>query len=247
MSFPRFATIALVFGFISPPAHADFWSDAVGILTDPLKIGEGTENLLHAVERAFIHAERLQGEVDEDIRDYLTQIDTTVSDTRDWFSTEREATLEQIERTVSDSLTRVAALEKAFIADTRDLVKCSGEVTARSLRVLLADSLNDLGQRKPRFEVFGVRIGEIKIDAADIPSPISGFRQTKALYEQAISEVTEDDPPSAITDAYAEIQRLADLARCHYKNDTTVYEELYLIELEYNRRGRSWLGRINPI
>lgn len=247
LSFKRVASLAIFWGLFVPPAYADFWSDTVGILTDPLKVGEGTDNLLHAVERASIHAERLHEEVNDDIRDYLSQIDTTVSDTRDWFSLERDATISQIERTVSRSLTRVTALEEAFILDTRDLVKCSVTVSANTLRGLLADSLNDLGERKPRFEIFGIKVGEIKINGADIPSPISGFRQAKALYEQVIFDVGENDPPSTITDAYAEIQRLADLARCHYKNDTTVYQELYLVELEYNRKGRAWLGRMNPI
>ncbi|MEP5201265.1 MAG: hypothetical protein ABJQ66_17730, partial [Paracoccaceae bacterium] len=190
MLFLRIILITFLAATISSPAKADFFSDVTGILTDPLKIGKGSENLLRAVERAFIHAQRLQDEVDDDIRDYIDEIDGTISDTRVWFTGEREATIDQIDGIISNSLAEMSKLEKAFIADTRELIKCGSEVTAESLRDLLADALNDLGERKPRFKIFGITVGSLEIDAADIASPIEGFRRAKALYDNRIAAIT---------------------------------------------------------
>lgn len=242
------ATVVVVIGVSVPSvAVAGFLSSVTGIFTDPLKLSKSSENLLSSVERAAIHAERLQGEVDRDFRDYLEEIDNTIADTRNWISEERAITVRETDRIVSESFEKIAKLERSFFDNTKELVKCSGVVTANVLKGLIADSLNDLGQRKPRFLFFGFEIGTLTIDPADVPSPIAGYRRVRALYDAAIREVKESDPPSIITDAYAEIQRLADLTRCHYKEDTSVFQELYVIELEYNRRGRKWRGITSPI
>lgn len=228
---------------IASPANADFWGDVAGIFTDPFKIGKGTESVLHAVERAVIHAERLQGELDSDIRDYLSQIDQTVADTRNSIT----ANIEQISQISENAFLELSQLEKSFFHDSRELVKCSTQVTAFQLQSSLAQALNDLGERKPRISVFGFTVISAEIDAADISSPIEAFRRVKAAYDEKLRQVKPTDHPSKITDIYGEMQRLADLGRCHYKSDTGLFAELYNYELEFNRLERSWLGRVKPL
>lgn len=242
----RFSTTAALVSctlFFASPARADFWGDVAGIFTDPFKISKGTENVLHAVERAAIHAERIQDELDDDIRVYLSQIDRTVSETRDSIT----ANIEQISQISDNAFAKLSELEKDFFYDSRELVKCSTEVTAFKLQSSLAQALNDLGERKPRISFFGVTVISAEIDAADISSPIEAFRRVKAAYDEKLKQVTPADHPSKITDIYGELQRLADLGRCHYKSDTGLFAELYNYELEFNRLERSWLGRVKPL
>lgn len=106
----------------------------------------------------------------------------------------------------------------------------------------IAGSLNDLGVRRPRLVIFGYTLLEVKFDKTDFPSPIEAFRQMKILIDHKLSNVKPTDRPSLITNSYAEITRMADLTRCHYKEDTSVFAELYNYDLEYTRRGKAWIG-----
>ena len=244
MSALRSTTVIFIILFFGAnPARADFWSDVAGIFTDPFKINEGTENVLHAVERAAIHAERLQGEIDSDVRDYLKQIDKTVAETRDSIS----ANIEHIGQISNNAFLKLSEIETRFFFDSRELIKCSTQVTAFQLQSSLAEALNDLGERRPRISILGWTIISAEIDAADISSPIEAFRRIKAAYDEKLLIVKPTDHPSKITDIYGEMQRLADLGRCHYKSDTGLFAELYNYELEFNRLERSWVGRVQPL
>lgn len=74
-----------IFMFVSgAPVYAqNFGTEAWGILTDPLKLGKSSSNLLEAVERSAIHIERIEGKVNDDARERLEQIDKTIRETRD--------------------------------------------------------------------------------------------------------------------------------------------------------------------
>lgn len=240
----RCLIVAASMALVSTPTNADFWSDAAGILTDPIKLNKGSENIIHAVERANIHAEKLRQRFNDDIAVHLKKFDGTVSDTRTWFSSE----VDKIDKNIDKYFDKVSQLEKSFISDTREMVKCSVEVSSDIIKSNLAKSLNDLGKRKPRFVIFGfIKIGEIKLDSTDITSPIEGFREAKNRYDSILSGVSASDNYNKITDAYADIARLANLAKCHYNSDGQKFLELYMIELEYIRRGRAWIGLTSPV
>jgi hypothetical protein len=232
------------------PAHADFWSDAVGFITDPLKLEAGTENVIHAIDRTAIHIERIQGEFDDDTRFYLAQIDKTISDTRESITANLDQVAQitdQVAQITNDAFVQISGLEQKLFFHTRELVKCTSEIMSKSVQDTLAEMLNDLGERKPRLVLFGKTILEAKIDPSDITNPIESFRRVKSAYDDKLADIKPTDHASKITDVYGEMQRLADLGRCHYKSDNDLFGQLYWYELEYNRLGRSWVGRVKPL
>ncbi|ASJ73868.1 hypothetical protein [Granulosicoccus antarcticus] len=221
---------------VSPVAQAGPWEDFTGILTDPIKLDSTSEKALQSIEIMTIHAERLLDKGDKMTAEHIAAVDTALNETRNWATAERKALIDG----VSVSFDRLETIQKTFFSETQSILRCSVVVTGREFRQTVADSLNDLGASRPRFTVFGLKIGEIKLDSSHIPSPIKGFRQARALYDQRISEIDLDSSPVILVDAYAEVQRLADRARCHYRGDSRVYDELYKVELIYKRKARPW-------
>lgn len=219
----------------STPANAGFFDEAWGILTDPLKLGKSSSNLLRTVDRAAIHAERLEGIINDDLRDRLSQIDDTIKESREFINDAAEEKIDQITNNIS-------ALQVDFFQKSATLLKCSTVVTLNEAQVAIANTLNDLGKRKPGLTFLWITIFEAKLEATDIPDPIVGFREIKKLVDKKLTEVKPTDHPNKITDLYAKLYREADRTYCHYKTETEKYYELYTYELEYIRRANVWKG-----
>lgn len=236
--------VAALFALSASEVEAGFLDEAWGVVTDPVKIGKGTENIIAAVERAMIHLERLQAKLGEDANNILEHVDKTIGDTRkDIFKMIDEGG--NVAKDVTDNaFARMTALQTSMIKDVRELVKCSTEVSLFQAQTALAKSLNDLGERKPRIEIFGWVVLSAKIDPSDIDNPMKAFRRVKALYQSKLDAVTPEAHPREITDIYGELGRVSDLTRCHYKADTGLFDELYWTEIEYSRLERPWRGKV---
>lgn len=218
------------------PARAGFFEDAWGVVTDPLKIGKGSDNAVHAVERLAIHVARIQRQLDESAKNRIDQVGLILRQTKF-----------DIDDSIAKMFAEVATFQTKFFADTAELVRCSGEITGEAIRSNLAKALNDLGQRKPKIVIFGWVIVTAEIEARDIESPIDSFRRVKSLYDQKLAKIGENDHPAKITDIYAEVARLARLTRCHYHEDSAKWLELYSdYELENIRLQKYWT-RVVPL
>lgn len=231
----------------SAPAQAGLLDDAWGILTDPFKLDSSSEKVVHSIERAAIHAnqlldrtEGLQEEADRDIRDYLDKVDGIASDTRKSISDG----IDQIGQISDQAFDRLKEAETKFIFDIRDTIKCGSGIVGEQLRTSLATTLSDFGRRKPRLEIFGVTILSVRLDKTDITSPIDSFREVKVAYDSMLNQIAETDPAHKFIDIYGNMQRLSRLARCHYKDESSVYLQLYEYELEYTRLDKYWNGAV---
>lgn len=217
-------------------AHAGFFEDAWGVVTDPLKIGKASDNAVHAVERLAIHVERIQRQLDESAKNRIDQVGLVLRQTKF-----------DVDDSIAKTFAHVASFQAAFFADTAELVRCTGAVTGEAIRSSIAKSLNDLGQRKPRLKLFGWTILWAEIDPEDIESPLDSFRIVKSLYDQKLAKIGSDDHPARITDIYAEVARLAQLTRCHYHEGSAKWLELYRdYELENIRMQKYWT-RVVPL
>lgn len=230
--------------FSAGDAQAGLLDDAWGVVTDPFKIGKGTENIVNGVENAMIHLERVQKQFGEDADRILGKVDKTIAETRkDVFKAIDETG--KVARSVTDNaVLQLSRLEKTMVQDAGDLIKCSTQTTLFQIQTTMAESLNQLGERKPRLEIFGWTILSAKIDPVDITNPMQTFRKIRAIYQAKLDAIGPDSHPHDITDIYGEMQRLADLSRCHYKADTGLFEELYWTEINYNRMERPWRGQV---
>jgi hypothetical protein len=225
------------------PTNAGFLDEAWGVVTDPLKIGKGTDNIIAAVERAMIHTERIQEKLGKDANQILDRVDKTIGDTRKDMFKMIDAVGGVSESVTNNAFAKLNLLQTSMVKDVRDLVKCSTEVTLFQAQTALSRSLNQLGERKPRIVIFGWVVLTAEIDPQDVDNPMQAYRRINALYQTKLNAVTESSRPQEITDIYGELQRISDLTRCHYKTDTGLFEELYWIEIEYNRLERPWRGK----
>lgn len=222
------------------PVQANVFKDFIGILTDPLKVNRASENAIQAIERAAIHADRIRKDIDADAQRRLEQFNGIIVENRIALRKDMDATLEVF-------FDRLSNFQLQFILQTADLVRCSTEESSVILRNALSEALNNLGKRKPRLVLFGWVVISAEIEPQDIKSPIESFRELEQLYKERLLNVKETDHPSAITDVYADVARLARLTACNYHKDSTTWLDLYDgYELENIRRQQSWRNRVKP-
>lgn len=231
-----FASVLL----FSHPAQADFWSKARGVITDPFKIGEGSKNVVRAVELAMIHAEKLLGQAGKNFDGYIIELDRIVGETRDSISQD----INEIGRITDRTMSKVSDLQQTFFEDAKALTDCVVEVSAFRVRETSAQVLNDLGRRNTSVSWWGWRTISVDFTPQDFPSPILGYRQALMALEEELAQVSEQDPFTKITDIYGEIGRLSYLVKCHYDEDSAIVAEMYLRELDQIRKSRPWVNVI---
>lgn len=221
-------------------AGANIFNDIKGILTDPLKLDSSTENILHSIERTGVLAQRLEGKMNEDLTDRINQIDDVIQRTR-------VGLRDDIKAVTSVAFDRVSDLQTQFFSKASELLECSVVVGLFDIQTTLAQTLNNLGERKPSITLFGWTVWSVEIQPNDIVDPIASFRKIKELSDQKISEITDKQHPTVLTDSYAEITRLVKKTRCHYPTGSGLWIDLFNYELEYIRLQKYWIGQVTQL
>jgi len=225
-------------------ARADALDDARGILTDPFKIGKGTENIMDAAERTMIHLQEIQNQFGKDADRILGKIDKTLAETRQDLLKGIDNAGIVGQKVTDNAFLRMSDLEHSTFLDATNFVKCSVVTSLQQVQTSLAQSLNQLGERKPRIEIFGWVVLSAEIAPVDIQSPMASFRNIEAIYQAKLDAVKETDPWQSVIDIYSERQRVANDTKCFYSPDSLAFEELYWVIVENKRLENPWKGQI---
>ncbi len=240
--FKLFAPI-LVFLTLLLPSHsyAGFLSEAWGVVTDPLKLDSSTENMIHAVERAALHMKDLKRGLDDsgrvvdtNIRDYLSEIDDTI-----------DGAIGGADQVVSNALTKISSIEADFFEHSNQLVKCSVVVTSEEVKNTLSEMLNTIGETKPRFELFGFKIGEVQLTAQDIIKPIDGYFLAQDKAKERLASLEETDLARTVEAIYGQMEQTAYDTKCHYQPENFLQVRLTKDIYEYRRLHQVWAGLVN--
>ncbi|RWC56291.1 hypothetical protein [Mesorhizobium sp.] len=221
-------------------AHAGFFREAWGVITDPLKLDASTENVIHTVERTDLmlrdlkkSLDRSGATIDANIRDYISEIDHIIG-----------STLVSTDKSFSQILGKVSNLEKDLFRDADKFVTCSAQVTLQQMQVALASSLKIIGKSRPRFTLFGWEIGAIEITPEDIPSPIEGYDLLKTASQERLNALGPDDAAKIVEFVYGDMQRVAALTKCHYSEENELQARLDRDIYEYRRLHQVWAGLV---
>ncbi|TGT93873.1 hypothetical protein [Mesorhizobium sp. M5C.F.Ca.ET.164.01.1.1] len=227
--------------WMTASAHADFWKDAVNVITDPLKLDAGTENLIHAVERADLMLKDLKKSLDEsgktidkNIREYLVGVDSVI-----------QKTFVRGELTISSAFKQVSDLEKRIMADAGRFVRCSAATAFDQMQVALAKALNTVGETRPRFVLLGYfELGAVELTPQDITNPIESYDRLKTAAFLRLNELEPSSEAKYVEFIYGDMQRVAELTKCHYEDVNDLSLRLQRDIYEYRRLHQVWAGLV---
>lgn len=241
MLLARIGSGTFFFAWMMSAAHADFWKDAVNVITDPLKLDAGTENIIHAVERTDLMLKDLKksldasgATIDKNIRDYLGNVDNVI-----------QKTFDRTEMTIASAVTQIAGLEDKILNDAGRLVQCSTATTLDQMQTALAKALNTVGESRPRFVIFGWEIGAIEITPQDITNPIESYDRLKTAAFKRLNALEPSSEAKYVEFIYGDMQRAAELTKCHYETENSLRLRLQRDIYEYRRLHQVWAGLVN--
>lgn len=219
---------ALLLAIAPAPLAADIVKDAWGILTDPLKLGSGSSNLLASVREArdaISALDDLQAQTDENVRHYLADIDEKIAD----IDGRTEARIAQ----VADEILEI---EEVIVRDIKTVIRDVECAAIRTLEDALEQTFRDIlpapleGSSRYVQMPFGTQRGSIlgfipwgeqprvlEIDLSTSPPPDKIFRDIESAYLQSLSEATDDDRAIVLIATYANLARLAKKTSCFYQ------------------------------
>ncbi len=224
----RIYTFFSIFCMSIAPASADVFSDAWGILTDPLKVGEASDNAVIAIREArdaLIAMERLQEKNDSDIRFYLRDVDGKIDRMKNASIEVVDSLADEI-RSVEDKIVRdiVLLVRKAECS----LNRTSDQAIRQSVRDTLPSWL--VGDERVFRLPFGVQkkyaLGVIpwgtepkthSINLRTNPNPFEIFKEFENAYLENLKESKESDDAILIYSAWANLARLSKLTACFYE------------------------------
>lgn len=241
----KFLYIFLI-SVLSFPDVSDAKSDfekVASVVTDPLKAAEGTSNLINVVRDVKAMLLAVQNEFDLDIRDYLSDIDKKI------LSIDL-----LVERNIIVASTEILKIEEKIFNDVIVLLRTVECVAAASSNT----AANDLRNTLPSFfkedskkiqlpfgtenkKILGGLIipftrhpKTIEIDLSVERSPSLIFYEIEKAFLKSFEDMSMDDHPKLLAEAYNELSRYARKTQCYYDSNSAAFKILFKKYAKYN-------------
>ncbi|WP_378948927.1 hypothetical protein [Paracoccus sp. R86501] len=230
---------------LSDKAHSGPFDAAVGIITDPFKLGSLGSDALAAVERFALMAETLEKNVNAHAKERIADISNILSELHLNSLNIIEKGGIEATNVIDFAVSEVEQATKNMLDDFMHTALCTSETVSANVEENLANSLNRIGA--PKVKIFGITVFKGEWNPGDITDPQKSFLALHNEIKIKLESLKPNDPASIITQAYDEIRRQATITMCHYNSSYIAFEHLFEIELEYRRRQVFWMNRVNPL
>lgn len=229
--------------FLASPAKANtVGDDFSGILTDPLKLGKASDNILQAVERMqamLSQAASLEATANahlaariQDVKDIVTNVLNAVD--------QQVGNLKQI---IADAELNIALLEAKIFQDIKAIlyqVQCVAQnIGTQQLQQAIVSSIATLKAADPGIKILGIKIVGTNLNTVEVQDPDQMYRSMKAGYEKRLDNLRPTDSAYTIVSTYANLERLAENAGCAY-SDPTLSSMFVKEELKYRGLSEPW-------
>ena len=137
---------------------SDVLGDFEGIVTDPIKLGKASDNLLKAVQRLGPMVDELKqipGEVNTDLIDRLNQVQTIVNKV----ISDVDKNVANIDDLIHDAEKKVQDLEAKIFQDAAKLIdkaRCAVNIELMQMQQTVEETINNLFTADPGFSIPGV-------------------------------------------------------------------------------------------
>ncbi len=204
--------IAAVVLFASP-ARADTWGDIRGMLTDPLKLGKSTSDLVEIskrVEQMLGQLRQLENISNAYVEARLEQIRSILAEVNS-----------NVNQTILAAKDAILKLEQQIYRDANRLLyaaQCALEVAVtEQLNNGMAEAVTALRKSSPGIYLFNlIPIATFSANDIQKADPDKLYIELKLHRLQALDKIKADDPAYEFVSTYQNIARMAYYARCHY-------------------------------
>lgn len=235
--------ILVINSVVAPPtAKADVIGDFSGILTDPLKLGKASENILQSVERMQLMLNKvgsLEATTNADLADRISQ----VKDIVDQVIAAVDRNVANLANIIAQAENKLASLEQTIYRDAQSLLDKAQCVTQNiatvQMQEAVANAVAALSDSDLGITFFGFKIIDLKARKVQITDPDQAYISVRNGYLRKLSRLRPTDSAYAIISTYVNIERLAENASCAYRDPTLAV--LFLKEeFNYRRLTEPW-------
>jgi len=238
-------TLALNSVVIPPlvsPARADVLGDIGGILTDPLKLGKASQNILESVQRLQLMLNQigsLEATTNSDLADRILQ----VKDVVDEVIAAVDRNVANLSQIIAQAEMQIASLEQTIYLDAQsilDKVQCVAQnIATIQVQEAVANAVSALSDADPSIRFLGIKIIDLKARKVQITDPDQAYISIREGYLKRLSALRPTDSAYTIVSTYANIERLAEGASCAYR-DPTLAALFLKEEFNYQRLAEPW-------
>ncbi|MGR9503663.1 hypothetical protein ACU8MW_08095 [Rhizobium leguminosarum] len=247
----RSALIACFF-CVAGDCHArDFFTDVWHVVTDPLKLGEASDNISASLQtiseienRIYAHASALEQQANGDVLRDLEEVKKLESQ----INSDVTARGEQLDTVLRRRIEQLQQLEASFYADTADLVRCSTVNVAEEAKGALADALNQISDSEPTVYFLWVfPIAKVHVNPQSIGDPLEAWKRLEGQYVEVLQTVKEESDANIIPATYAKMMIATDRVLCVVKREPSTFADIQLEFAGIEARARPWVGWTNWI
>jgi hypothetical protein len=199
------AMLSIVFD--ASAARANVFEAAWEVVTDPIKLKSGSDNLY----RSLIELENLEKNANYDIGERKKELDRIVR------------------RSEEQAIADITKFEKTLYIDTSDLIRkvscVATDALQNDLREAVAKALDALSTSNPGLHIGPFKILDLRAKQVQIDDPSQIYYASRdallADLTKSVDEMVSAGKPMAaytIVDTYQNIERLANVAICGYPN-----------------------------
>lgn len=202
------ATLGCLLLVTVPGVHAGFIGDIWGVVTDPLKLRQSSQNVSNSIERSLQELSRLQKTTDYDVQQRLEQIQQIA-----------ESTISGISGAIDKAERDIAQLEKQINRDAIDLIyraQCLSANVNDQLQNAMSRAIQQIEKSNPNVSLIGIPIVRFNVESDGLPSPDKVYTETKRAMIAELDTLNDKSPADKIYWTYQNLENLARWTRCRY-------------------------------
>ncbi len=212
---------SLAFPPFAHRAHAFAIGDIPDLITDPLKLGKASQNILEAVERIQLMLNQLsniEGTVNQDLKARIDQVKGVVDEVIAAADRGEDA-LKQI---LAQAENTVLSLERQIYIDAESLidqVQCVAQnIASVQIQEAIANAVAELKQSNPGISLFGIRIVNLDLKQVIITDPDQAYISVRDGYLKRLDGLQPSSSAYTIVSTYANVERLAQESSCAFRD-----------------------------
>ncbi len=235
------------------PARADVWSDAAGVVTDPLKLGKSADALRDfsaSLQRTVLSLQKLEGQANVDVKERLNQINeivNTVQNAIDHDISHIASVLEIETKAINDLEDKTYKDSIRFLDETQCVVE---QVGADQVPRAVVDLREQVKEANPRILLFGfIPLFSLKVDPSDdLATADLKFESKKnKLLSDLNCDTTESSNAYQILSVYQNIEFAAWSLKCIFRKQEAENLRLTKEIADMERLSMPWVRVVTPV
>jgi transcription-repair coupling factor (superfamily II helicase) len=221
------AAFALTFGDVG-----NLLNSASSFLTDPLKLGASSSNILQSIREireALGPIQDVETKTNTDVEARLNQVARLLAQAQEDVANDMQHADQILQRT----LAQVKGLETEIFDRSEALieqVRCVGvDWTNVQLRTAIKEVAASIAQAHPGIKLLGYKVLSINVDKVEVANAYAAYQSLKQQILKDLDALPPDAPIQRVHEGYGNIQRAARDAICIYAHTGTekdLYHEL---------------------